>query len=67
ILLRCYSLGLDLNRYVIASQRIETAEKNLIGAALPTDVDPRGLCDRVHKGEPVASESEGDGAQAPPF
>lgn len=83
ILLRCYSLGLDLNRYVIASQRIESAEKNLIGAALPTDVDPTTLCDKVHKdnGTPdvgtvppvppvpavMASASGEEGHQAPPF
>ncbi|AJE33925.1 Single-stranded DNA-binding protein [Corynebacterium humireducens NBRC 106098 = DSM 45392] len=75
VLLRCYSLGLDLNRYVIASQRIETAEKNLIGAALPADVDPQSLCDKVHRdnGEPdvgtvaTATSESGEGDTAPPF
>lgn len=45
--LRGYSVGLDLTRYVIASQRVDIAGKNLIGAALPADVDPRSLCERV--------------------
>lgn len=49
VLLRCYSIGLDLTRYVIASQRIDSAEKNLIGAALPENVDPKSLCERVYK------------------
>ena len=45
--LRGYSVGLDLTRYVIASQRVDIAGKNLIGAALPADIDPRSLCERV--------------------
>ncbi len=57
---RCYSLGLDLTRYVIASQRIESAEKNLIRAALPADVDPTSLCDKVHKDNGVSAVSAGE-------
>ncbi|MDO5513377.1 single-stranded DNA-binding protein [Corynebacterium sp.] len=52
--LRCFSIGLDLNRYVIGSQRVDAAEKNLLGAALPADVDPKSLCEKVwEKTEPA--------------
>lgn len=55
--LRGYSVGLDLNKYVIASQRIEPSERNLIGAALPADVDPRSLCGRIWPGTEAAPEA----------
>ncbi|MDO5669058.1 MAG: single-stranded DNA-binding protein [Corynebacterium sp.] len=64
--LRGYSVGLDLNRYVIASQRIEAAEKNLIGAALPAHVDPASLCDRIHPDKENGNEDNSSVFGPPP-
>jgi len=46
-LVRATAVGVDLNRYVVGSKKVEHAERNLIGAALPDSENPPTLYDEI--------------------
>ena len=46
-LVRATAVGVDLNKYVVGSKKVEHAERNLIGAALPDSENPPTLYDEI--------------------